>query len=105
MHWGVKVWFKSMRSTEKYEFEERKSPILVQSSECRLAFENCVFSEMNESMNAESQMIHYSLTANPRPTVLKFGGDFYGHGLAGWGAQRQATRARVGLARPRGGLE
>jgi hypothetical protein len=55
-------------------------------------------------MNADSQIIHFSLTGNPRPTVLKFGGDFYGHGLAGWGAQRQATRARVGLARSRGGL-
>jgi hypothetical protein len=31
---------------------------------------------MNESMNADSQIIHFSLTANPRPTVLKFGGDF-----------------------------
>ena len=25
---------------------------------------------MNESMNADSQIIHFSLTANPRPTVL-----------------------------------
>ena len=29
--------------------------------------------------------------------------DFYGHGLAGWGAQRQATRGRAGLDRPPSG--
>jgi hypothetical protein len=74
-HRGVKVWFKRMRS-EFHEFEEQTSPVLVKSSECRLTLENCVFSGMNESMNADSQIIHFSLTANPRPTVLKFGGDF-----------------------------
>jgi hypothetical protein len=42
----------------------------VQSSECHLTLENCVFPGMNESMNAVSQIIHFSVTANPRPTVL-----------------------------------
>eukprot|EP01043_Picozoa_sp_COSAG02_P011738 COSAG02_NODE_438_length_22319_cov_17.198425_9_plen_100_part_00 len=45
-------------------FEECKSPVLAQSSECHLTLENCVFSGMNESMNAESQIIHCSLIPN-----------------------------------------
>ena len=44
--------------------------VLVQSSECHLTLENCVFSGMNESMNAESQIIYCSLIADPRPTEL-----------------------------------
>jgi hypothetical protein len=53
-----------------------RSNVAMQSSECRLALENCEISGLNESMNAESHIIHFSLTANPRPTVLKSGGDF-----------------------------
>ena len=52
---------------------------------------------MNESMNADSQIIHFSLTANPRPTVLKFGGDFYGHGLVALLAQQRGQALVAGF--------
>ena len=68
-HWGVRLWATG-RVSGLFLFEESKSPVLVQSSECHLTLENCVFSGMNESMNAESQIIYCSLIADPRPTVL-----------------------------------
>eukprot|EP01043_Picozoa_sp_COSAG02_P038778 COSAG02_NODE_3014_length_7551_cov_83.019995_12_plen_68_part_00 len=52
-----------------FVFSRIPSTVLVQSSECHLTFENCVFSGMNESMTAESQIIYCSLIADPRPTV------------------------------------
>jgi hypothetical protein len=68
-HRGVRLWATG-RVSGLFLFEESKSPVLVQSSECHLTLENCVFSGMNESMNVESQIIYCSLIADPRPTVL-----------------------------------